>query len=41
MPFLTLPALLAIAVPLLQDAVVPPPPRLPLPRPPPALHLPP
>src|SRR5512132_4475692 len=33
MPFLTLPALLAIAVPLLQDAVVPPPPRLPLPRP--------
>jgi FtsP/CotA-like multicopper oxidase with cupredoxin domain len=33
MPFLTLPAVLAIAVPLLQDAVVPPPPRLPLPRP--------
>ena len=33
MPFLTLPAVLAIAVPLLQDAVIPPPPRLPLPRP--------
>src|SRR5690349_14053144 len=33
MPFLTLPVVLALAVPLLQDAVSPPLPRLPLPRP--------
>lgn len=33
MPFVALHAVLALAAPLLQDAVVPPPPRLPLPRP--------
>jgi FtsP/CotA-like multicopper oxidase with cupredoxin domain len=33
MPFIALHALLALATPLLQDQVVPPPPRLPLPRP--------
>ena len=33
MPFISLHAALAIAVPLLQDAVIPPPARLPLPRP--------
>ena len=33
MPFVALHALLALAAPLLQDQVVPPPPRLPLPRP--------
>ncbi|MBW8768850.1 MAG: multicopper oxidase domain-containing protein [Gemmatimonadetes bacterium] len=33
MPFVALHAMLALAAPLLQDQVVPPPPRLPLPRP--------
>src|SRR5437899_263958 len=33
MPFIALHAVLALAAPLLQDQVVPPPPRLPLPRP--------
>ena len=33
MPFIPLHAALAVAVPLLQDAVIPPPARLPLPRP--------
>ena len=33
MPFVALHAVLALAAPLLQDQVVPPPPRLPLPRP--------
>jgi len=33
MPFVALHALLVLAAPLLQDQVVPPPPRLPLPRP--------
>jgi hypothetical protein len=33
MPFICLHAALAIAVPLMQDAVIPPPDRLPLPRP--------
>jgi hypothetical protein len=33
MPFIPLHAALAVAIPLLQDAVIPPPPRVPLPRP--------
>ncbi|PYP79856.1 MAG: hypothetical protein DMD35_07015 [Gemmatimonadetes bacterium] len=33
MPFIPLHAVLTVALPLLQDAVVPPPPRVPLPRP--------
>ena len=38
MPFVALHAVLALAAPLLQDQVVPPPPRIPLPRP--AAHAP-
>ena len=33
MPFIAMHAVLAVALPLVQDAVIPPPARIPLPRP--------